>query len=238
MSCYLWVIVETLSIVVGHMELSLFPLKNTVLFPGMPLNLYIFEERYKLMINECIEQEKPFGVLLIESGSEAYGPLATPHTIGCTANITQVQRLSFDRMNILAVGRDRFQVRQVHQDRAYLYADVDMLPFEESNPRDIMRGGRRLKPLIEKYLNALEQAGQLQLSEDSQLPSDPISLAYLASVVLQTESTQKQSLLEAESTATLLEQLVNIYRKEVTLLNIMLAPPPEQLDEHNPFSVN
>ena len=52
--------------------MALFPL-NTVLFPGMPLPLHIFEERYKLMIGRCIEQERPFGVVLIQSGPEVGG---------------------------------------------------------------------------------------------------------------------------------------------------------------------
>ena len=40
--------------------LALFPL-HTVLFPGMPLPLNIFEERYKLMIGRCIDEDRPFG---------------------------------------------------------------------------------------------------------------------------------------------------------------------------------
>ena len=57
--------------------LPLFPL-NTVLFPGMQLKLHIFEERYKLMINSCIESNQPFGVVLIKEGREAFDPIAIP----------------------------------------------------------------------------------------------------------------------------------------------------------------
>src|SRR5678810_965218 len=45
-------------------EMPLFPL-NTVLFPGMVLPLHIFEPRYKVMISECVRDNKPFGVILI-----------------------------------------------------------------------------------------------------------------------------------------------------------------------------
>ena len=84
-------------------ELPLFPL-NTVLFPGMPLPLHIFEDRYKQMINNCLEEKEPFGVVLIRNGKEALGPLAQPHSIGCTARIVEVQKLSDGRMNITSVG--------------------------------------------------------------------------------------------------------------------------------------
>lgn len=84
-------------------ELPLFPL-NTVLFPGTPIQLHIFEDRYLKMINRCIEEHKPFGVVLIEEGSEAFGPLAKPYRIGCTALIAKVEKLEDGRINITAVG--------------------------------------------------------------------------------------------------------------------------------------
>ena len=49
-------------------DLPIFPL-NVVVFPGMPMPLHIFEQRYKDMINECITEERPFGIILIEKGS-------------------------------------------------------------------------------------------------------------------------------------------------------------------------
>ena len=73
------------------MELPIFPL-NTVLFPGARLPLHIFEERYKAMINACIDERRPFGVCLIRSGSEPGAP-AEPFNVGTTAHIRQVQRL-------------------------------------------------------------------------------------------------------------------------------------------------
>jgi len=48
-------------------DLPLFPL-NTVLFPGMVLPFHIFEERYKLMNNHCLEDNRPIGVVLIREG--------------------------------------------------------------------------------------------------------------------------------------------------------------------------
>ena len=66
-------------------QLRLFPLR-TVLFPGMPLPLHIFEDRYKLMIGECVRDEVPFGVVLIRQGAEVGGP-ARVYPIGTVARI-------------------------------------------------------------------------------------------------------------------------------------------------------
>jgi uncharacterized protein len=217
------------------MELSLFPL-GSVLFPGMPLRLHIFEDRYKQMINECIEMQKPFGVVLIEEGREALGPLAKPHMIGTTAHITNVQRLPYGRMNILAIGRDRFRVNSLDTDKAYLQGDVDLMPFTENYPGLIERGGTHLKGLINEYLEALQEAKQLEF-DTSQIPDDPKALAYLAAVLLQTESEDKQALLEIPSMRDFLTQLIRQYQHEVAILDILLAPP-EFGDEDVPFSPN
>ena len=80
-------------------QLSLFPL-NVVLFPGMPMPLHIFEERYKAMIGECVNREEPFGIILIKEGQEVGGP-ADPVKIGTTARIAQVERLDEYRVNIM-----------------------------------------------------------------------------------------------------------------------------------------
>ncbi|MEX0613350.1 MAG: LON peptidase substrate-binding domain-containing protein, partial [Pirellulales bacterium] len=62
------------------MLLRLFPLQS-VLFPGMRMPLHIFEDRYKTMIRDCIEDDAPFGVLLIRVGAEV-GGAAVPYGIG------------------------------------------------------------------------------------------------------------------------------------------------------------
>jgi Lon protease-like protein len=216
-------------------ELPLFPL-NTVLFPGMPLRLHIFEERYKTMINECIDADKPFGVVLIETGDEALGPVAEPHLIGTTAHIVRVERLPFGRLNILAIGRDRFRIQTLHHDKAYLSAIVDLIPLAHSNNADIHRAEQQLRPLLNRYLRALSEAG-FQI-EDATLPEDALALAYLSAVILQTDSQHKQDILEALNTHNFMSKLVSLYKREVALLDVMLAPPASIEDNLSPFSLN
>src|SRR5215207_7429183 len=110
------------------MKLPLFPL-NTVLFPGMPLSLHIFEDRYKEMISRCLQDNTPFGVLLIKEGVEALGPLAQPHSIGCTAQITQVQPLDEGRMNLIAIGHERFKLLSLDYALPYLMGDIERFPM-------------------------------------------------------------------------------------------------------------
>src|SRR3712207_3404751 len=106
--------------------LPLFPLR-VVLFPGMRLPLHIFEDRYKLMIGTCMVTDRTFGVALIRSGSEVGGP-AEVHPIGTTARIVEVERLPEGRLNLVAVGVDRFEIVERYADQPYASGLVRLLP--------------------------------------------------------------------------------------------------------------
>lgn len=217
------------------MRLPIFPL-NTVLFPGMPINLHIFEERYKLMISRCIKDQQPFGVALIQSGSEVegFGPTATPYTVGCTALITRVQPVGFGRMNIVALGQERFIIRELYSDELYLTADVHTYPIPVTNERKLTSIGRRLRPWVERYLDILQAAQSVEFDLD-QLPHDDIGLAYLSASLLKTTMIEKQALLETTTAEALMTAVHVAYRKEVTLLRASLTHP---IATETPFSLN
>ena len=216
-------------------DLSLFPL-NTVLFPGMQLKLHIFEERYKKMINVCIEEQKPFGVVLIKDGIEALGTMATPHDIGCTAQITDVQRLPYDRMNIVAMGQQRFRISTITKTNPFLVADVDYFSPAIDHETQSNQYARLLRPLVNEYLDILSQVDEINFNK-SQIPHAPRAIAQVASILLQTENEKKQELLSIQRLSVLMRQLVEIYNLETMLLNVRISPPDDTLNI-GPFSSN
>jgi len=215
-------------------KLPLFPL-NTVLFPGMPLRLHIFEDRYKQMMNQCLELHQPFGVVLIREGVEVGGPLAEPHTIGCTAQIMQVEPLDQGSMNITAIGEERFRILSLARDQVYLAGIVESCPLSNRSPKALKRAGRHLRPWVEQYLDILTSAGNVQF-DSSQLPEDPLSLAYLAAYLVQVPPAQKQELLSVEQAARFVESVAMVIRREVLLLNTIIAR--ESAEDEGPFSLN
>jgi Lon protease-like protein len=214
-------------------QLPLFPL-NSVLFPGMPLRLHIFEERYKLMIGQCYASGAPFGVALIRKGQEV-GASAEPYMIGCTAAITEVSPLPGGEMDIVAVGGDRFQIHAFIHEQPYLVGLVDSYPILDSDSPALAKASRLLRPWLERYLSILAQASDSVL-DAGQLPRDPIRLAYLAAYVLQVPASQKQDLLIMNDGGELLAHLHDVYRREVTLLRAMLTA--RESETLGPFSSN
>lgn len=214
-------------------ELSLFPL-NTVLFPGMPLALHIFEERYKMMIGECIESRKPFGVVLIKKGTEALGPLADPHAVGCMAQITQVQQLGEGRMNIAAIGRERFRILSLNRAAPYLTGQVEEFPLSGWEQDTLDDAAEKLRPFINKYMGELSQIEGIDL-DTNQVPDEPFKLAYFAAALLQVPSEQKQTLLSTDEAAEMLTEMRRLYRSEVSFVKHMLQQP---FIDDDSFSLN
>ena len=209
------------------MKLPLFPL-NTVLFPGMALPLHIFEPRYRKMINLCLENSAPFGVVLIESGPEV-GGRAKPHRIGTYAAISRMERLPGGRMNIEAVGQERFRLLSLHNEEVYLTGTVELYPLLERETAPAQQCARALRPWLDRYLALLGKAADTSLSLKD-LPDDPMAVAYLAAMVAQIPTIEKQKLLATRTAHELLERERAIYRRELSLLRAMLASPQAKHD--------
>jgi uncharacterized protein len=202
-------------------ELPLFPL-NTVLFPGMPIQLYIFEQRYKEMIHDCLKSSQPFGVVLIRNGKEANSHLAEPHYVGCSARILDVEPLEEGRMNLVALGQQRFRILELNYKKPYLTGMVEHFPLDQSDQQSLEAAGLRLVPWINRYMHLLNRVADVNL-DPKQLPEDWLVLAYLAAVLLQVPSIEKQKLLSTECAIDLLANMNFIYRREVALLKSMIT---------------
>ncbi len=194
-------------------RLPLFPL-NVVLFPGMPLPLHIFEERYQQMIGECMEHRTPFGVCLIAEGQEVGAP-AEPHAVGTTAEIVASEPLGGGRLNLMTVGRRRFRIQEIVQQRPYLAADVEYLPDDPASA-GLERLADEVRAELQGYVGRLlEIVGEEPAALD--MPGEPEALSFFAIALVQLPNDEKQALLETTDTETRLRRCldyIQLVRKE------------------------
>jgi len=175
------------------MDLPLFPL-NLVLFPGAELPLHIFEPRYRLMIGECIDEARPFGVVLIRDGAEV-GGAAEPYRVGTTARITDVERLEDGRMNITSVGEDRFRILDTSTERPYLTGTVERLDEYDGDTPAAAGAADEVRALYLRLVRlVLAPSGQWQREAD--LPDDAGRLADQVAAHIETTTAIRQRLLE------------------------------------------
>jgi len=193
-------------------RLSLFPL-STVLFPGARLTLHIFEARYRLMIQSCLDQSRSFGVALIREGHEVGDQAVVPYSIGTVAQITESVRLEDGRYYIAAVGGQRFRIQYPIQRQPYLVAMVGMLSDENSAQ---LRGpAEELRGLYGRYWDAVQQVtGTRAGAED--LDADPVTLSFQLANQLQVPNPRKQRWLEIDG-ATRIREISSALRQELRL---------------------
>jgi Lon protease-like protein len=214
-------------------ELPLFPV-NTVLFPGQALSLHIFEERYKLMINRCLENDQPVGIVLIREGEEVGEP-ATPHDVGTLAAILETDRHETGEIDIIAVGQERFVIHQLLQERPYIVGQVEpLLPKGEDTPRSLALS-MRASELLPKYVRVLAQATGT-LVQVVNAPEEPSAVAFLVALTLQIEHSERQGLLATPDIGEMLAQEVTLLRREITIFGHMISTQSTHKEEdHNLF---
>ena len=194
------------------MELPLFPL-HTVLFPGRPLPLHIFEQRYRDLLRDALAGDRRFGVVAIRSGQEAGGDAAL-FDVGTIAEIQHVETLPDGRANIVTRGLQRFRIDALLPGNPYLLAEAQ--PLDDVPPPDDEAGSRAriLRRLLLTYLAALGAPQQML----DRIPTAPEALQWLAASTLQIELPELQELLEMNDCTRRLERTLQVMRRETNFL--------------------
>ncbi len=160
----------------------LFPL-GIVLLPEEVVPLHIFEERYKLMIGECLENGSEFGIVWLSDGGL--------RDIGCTAAIAELLETMDDgRMNILVRGHRPFRLLRRVEELSYPAGDIELLDDDgvEPSPSSVETTRERYAELVERLTDSRPDAAQLE-----QLG------AYGIAATIDFALDAKQSLLESRS---------------------------------------
>lgn len=130
-------------------SIPIFPLR-TVLFPGGPLQLKIFEQRYLDMVSQCMRDNTGFGVCLIQQGSEVGQP-AQPYPIGTLARIVDWQQRRDGLLGITALGQSRFRICSTRTATNHLLkAEVSELPAV--GPDTLLSQPATIHDLLERIL--------------------------------------------------------------------------------------
>src|SRR2546423_4834332 len=163
----------------------LFPL-GIVLLPTEIVPLHIFEERYKLMIRECLDSEGEFGIVWL-SGDGL-------REVGCMASVSQVlKELDDGRMNILVAGGRPFRLLRRIDDMAYPAGDVEMLEDSSADSEDATV--ELASEAHERYADLVEQV------TDKRPPPDDLEDldAYGMAATIEFDAAPKQQLLDLRS---------------------------------------
>jgi uncharacterized protein len=185
---------------VETLRVPLFPL-NTVLFPGSLLPLKIFEQRYLDMAAACLKDNTPFGICLIEKGSEVGGG-AVPHLVGTLASIASWEMEQLGILMVTAQGGRRFRIIDSAVGPGNLLeATVELLA--ETGPTPLPPERERLLPLLRRIVGDL---GSERMPEPHRY-DEAEWVGYRITEVLPIQNLAKQKLLELDDPVARLEIL-------------------------------
>ena len=203
----------------------MFPL-GTVLYPGVVLPLHIFEERYRRLVRDLLDQPagpRRFGVVAIKEGREVGRDGVTAlHEIGCTAELRRVEAYDDGRFDIIAVGVSRFRVVRVDASQP-MVGEVELLP-DVSTDEAITLSARAVR-MFGSYREALLTAQGLLADEPPQLPDDPVELSYVIAASMLVDMSDKQELLATSTVDERLALEVAILRRESALVSQLSTRP-------------
>lgn len=200
-------------------QMPIMPL-NSVLFPGMPMPLFLFEQRYRNMIECCLEEDtRTFGVTLARDEDGPYGP--APHEVGTAATIVRALELEEGGVHVMAVGTRRFRVLSLLQDEPYLLARVELLDDDEGGvaPWELHD---ELRVMFEDYLRLLLQFIGQPRSELS-IPDSALRLSYMVAAHLGCPAQARQRLLEMDSLSERLLHEKHLIEAESAEYRMLLA---------------
>ena len=167
------------------MEIPLFPL-HAVLCPGIALPLHIFEPRYQLLTERCMETSSPFGIVLILDGREVGDGSVSIASVGTFAEIRESSRYPDGRFDLLVVGDGRFTIDSVDaQKEPYLVAEVTPLSDEEGDDSRTTELANRTMRRFVSYLQLLqpmegETAEEIDVRVEIETEIDPEAVAPAA----------------------------------------------------------
>ncbi|MBV9594856.1 MAG: LON peptidase substrate-binding domain-containing protein [Actinobacteria bacterium] len=212
----------------------LFPLE-TVLLPGLPLPLHIFEPRYRELVRDVSAEgrDRCFGVIAVLAGSEVASARTDPSvaSVGTLAEIVELEPHDDGRFDLLTIGSRRFRVIAFDRARSYLQAEVEWLEERDGEgPEHVPDVVSRLCVL---YVRAVAGLGRRSLADDS-LPADVLRLSYQVAAHLRLPNGERQQLLEAATAHERLARCQRLLRRELALLagtrSLPVPPRALQLD--------
>ena len=189
------------------MTLPMFPL-GSVLFPYMPLQLRVFEERYLVMLARVLDAEPAeFGIVLIERGQEVGGG-ERRFSIGTVARVTQLEAPQ-GYLGLVVQGERRIEVTEWMPEDPHPLATVRVLPDLEWDDALLPRR-EQAEHLVRRTLSLASEFSDQEWSPDVVLSHDPTAAAWQLAAIAPVGPLDQIALLRSKTMSALLDNIIEL----------------------------
>lgn len=211
-------------------RLPMFPL-NSVVYPGLPLPLRVFEDRYRALVAHLLAEPDParrlFGTVAIREGYEVgERGRQSLYRVGCLLQLTDVEQHRDGTYAIEAVGRSRLRLHELDSSGPHPTGLVDILDDEREEvvPEEVEDAARLT---FERYRGALASVGIE--AHDGRLPRDPGFLSWTLAACAPLPLHDRQKLLEADGVASRLRLVTSLLRSELRAMQALPSLPASEI---------
>ncbi|MEC8650738.1 MAG: LON peptidase substrate-binding domain-containing protein [Verrucomicrobiota bacterium] len=202
-------------------EVPVMTLSSTVLFPNAMMPLYIFEPRYKEMVDEVLANNRIFAVAALDDSSHIARELETPRSIASVGIIRACQKNNDGTSNLILQGLARVQFNQIVCDEPYRKARITQVHSKPGGSLDLLDTIKpNLLSLIQAHINSGASIPKEVHSFLSQI-DDPENILDMAIYTTCTQFELKQTLLETRDILPRYENFCKFLKSELSRLKII-----------------
>jgi ATP-dependent Lon protease len=202
-------------------ELSILPIKNTVLFPGVVIPITVGRQKSIKLVKKAYQGNRIIGVVA-QKNSQAEEPVIDDlYRTGTVARIIKMLVLPDGNTTIIIQGKNRFTVKEFVQEEPYLTARIAL----QSEPV-LNANNKESKALVQSLKDAATKILKLnpEIPQEAQVALDNISsmsfLVHFLSSNLNAEVSDKQKILETQNITDRGTLLLQYMLKDVQMLEI------------------
>ena len=202
-------------------ELSILPIKNTVLFPGVVIPITVTRQKSIKLIKKAYSGNRIVGVVAQKTKQTEEPAVEDLYRIGTIARIIKMLVLPDGNTTIIIQGKNRFLVREFLQEDPYLTARIELQTEPQLN-----LNSKEVKALIQSLKDAATKILRLnpEIPQEAQMALDniqsPAFLIHFLSSNLNVEVTEKQKILETSNIIDRGTLLLQYMMKEIQMLEI------------------
>jgi ATP-dependent Lon protease len=196
-------------------EISLLPLRNTVLFPGVVLPITVGRDKSIKAVNDAYKADKLIGVIAQKDSNIEDPEIKDLENVGTIAKIVKLIKMPDGGTTVIIQGKSRFSIESIVSEDPYFRAKITSL-IDEEPPKD---------PDFAAYVASIKEMATEIIQLSPNIPSEasiilrniesPSFLIHFVSGNLNTEIKEKQKLLELSNIRERANLLMELLQKEL-----------------------
>ena len=199
--------------------LPVLPLKETVVFPESMSPLAIGQERSVKLVEDVVSADRIVALVTVRNAEADPPGWDDLYEIGTAALVQKMIRVPDGTLRILVQGLKRVRIAGRVEDEPYLVAEVEEIPDEVDESRELEALTRNVQGLFARIIGLVPY-----LPEELQLAAanvdDPSALSYLVASTIRIKTEEKQRLLEIADVTQRLRELSAILNRELEVFEL------------------